>query len=79
MVTLLTYCIKSVYVIPQSVLSDWLSRYQSNPEKAMLELIQYFVRCCGCNAVVSQKDFQTQEASTVIRALTENFAEVMEE
>ena len=45
----------------------------------MLELIQYFVRCCGCNAVVSQKDFQTQEASTVIRALTENFAEVMEE
>ena len=42
----------------------------------MVELVVFFVRCCGCKAAISLRDFQTKEASEVIRALTENFAEV---
>ena len=42
----------------------------------MLELVQYFVQCSGCKATITAHMFHTQEASTVIRSLTENFAEV---
>ena len=54
-----------------------MGRYQADAEIAMLELVQYFVRCCGCRAKILSNDFQTQEAATVIRKLTEDFAEVL--
>ena len=42
----------------------------------MLELIQYFVRCCGCQAEVSITDFRNEDATDIIRTITENFDEV---
>ena len=42
----------------------------------MVELIQLFVLCCGCKAGITMEMFQTEDPSDVIRALTENFAEV---
>ena len=59
----------------QSVASDWVDCYQKDAESAMLELIQYFVLCCGCKAGITMDMFRA-ETSDVIRMLTENFAEV---
>ena len=58
------------------MVGDWVKRYQSDTEEAMLELVQFFVRSCGCKAIISRSDFQDKDASAVIRVLTENFAEV---
>ena len=53
-----------------------MDRYQQDAESAMVELIQLFVLCCGCKAGITVEMFQTEDPSDVIRALTENFAEV---
>ena len=55
--------------------SDWVDYYQQDAESAMLDLVQYFVYCCGCKALISMEMFRG-ETSDVIRTLTENFAEV---
>ena len=58
------------------VASDWVDRYQADAEAAMVELIQFFVFCCGCKATITMQMFQMEDSSDVIRVLTENFAEV---
>lgn len=40
----------------------------------MLELVQFFVVCCGCRAEITLEMYRG-ETTDVIRALTENFAE----
>ena len=42
----------------------------------MVELIQFFVLSSGCRANISIQMFQNEDPREVIRALTENFAEV---
>ena len=60
----------------QSVASEWVDRYQESSEKAMVELVQFFVHCCGCRATITMEMFQNEETTSVIRSLTENFDEV---
>ena len=60
----------------QSLASEWVDRYQENSEKAMVELVQYFVLCCGCRAAITMEMFQNEDTTSVIRSLTENFDEV---
>lgn len=62
-------------LLTQSLASDWVDGYQEDPESAMVELIQFFVLCCGCKARISLDMFR-EDTSNVIRTLTENFAEV---
>lgn len=42
----------------------------------MVELVQYFVLCCGCRATITMEMFQNEDTTSVIRSLTENFDEV---
>ena len=42
---------------------------------AMVELVQYFVLCCGCRATITMEMFQNEDTTSVIRSLTENFDE----
>ena len=41
-----------------------------------MELVQYFVLCCGCRATITMEMFQNEDTTSVIRSLTENFDEV---
>ena len=41
----------------------------------MVELVQYFVLCCGCRAAITMEMFQNEDTTSVIRSLTENFDE----
>ena len=54
--------------------SDWVDRYEANAESAMLELVQFLVRCCGCRARVTEEMFKS-DTTEAIRALTKNFSE----
>lgn len=54
---------------------EWVDRYQEGSEKAMVELVQYFVLCCGCRATITMEMFQNEDTTSVIRSLTENFDE----
>ena len=42
----------------------------------MVELVQYFVHCCGCRAAITMEMFQNEDTTSIIRSLTENFDEV---
>ncbi|XP_011408151.1 PREDICTED: cohesin subunit SA-1 [Amphimedon queenslandica] len=59
----------------QTVVSEWVERYQGDQEAGLLEIIQFFVRCCGCQAEISLSNFRHQEATDIIRTITENFDE----
>ena len=41
-----------------------------------MELVQYFVLCCGCRATITMEMFQNEDTTSIIRSLTENFDEV---
>lgn len=58
----------------QSAANDWVKRYEKDAESAMLELVQFFVLCCGCHAEISLEMY-AGEVTDVIRILTENLAE----
>ena len=62
-------------MLVKPVLSEWIKRYEADADKAMLELIQFFVECCGCKASISMEQYQESTTSDAIRSLTENFAE----
>ena len=29
-------------------MDDWIETYNKNKESAMVDLLQFFVQCCGC-------------------------------
>ena len=32
----------------QVVVDEWIDEYKKDREKAVVDLIQFFVQCCGC-------------------------------
>lgn len=45
-------CLSEAYVNSfapfQAVLDDWIETYNEDREGAMVDLVQFFVQCCGC-------------------------------
>ena len=35
----------------QAVVDDWIESYNSDKETGMVDLIQFFVQCCGCKGL----------------------------
>ena len=54
--------------------SDWVQQYEADPEAAVLELVQFFVMCCGCRTEITMEMFRG-ETSEVVRMLAENSVE----
>ena len=36
----------------QVVVDEWIDEYKKDREKAVVDLIQFFVQCCGCRGNV---------------------------
>ena len=36
-------------VLFESVIDDWIDNYNQSKPDAMVELLQFFVHCAGCN------------------------------
>ncbi|MBZ3884668.1 Cohesin subunit SA-3 [Sciurus carolinensis] len=58
-----------------SLVDEWLESYKQDEEAGFLELINFFIRSCGCKGTVTPEMFKKMSNSEIIRHLTEQFNE----
>lgn len=63
----------------RAVVDDWIESYTTDKENGMVDLIQFFVQCCGCKGTVTPKMLEEEESVNAIRQLTEQFDEASHE
>ncbi|EHA98436.1 Cohesin subunit SA-3 [Heterocephalus glaber] len=59
----------------QSLVDEWLESYKQDEDTGFLELVNFFIRSCGCKGTVTPEMFKKMSNSEVIRHLTEQFNE----
>nr|KAF6367158.1 stromal antigen 3 [Pipistrellus kuhlii] len=59
----------------QSLVDEWLESYKQNQDSGFLELINFFIRSCGCKGTVTLEMFKKLSNSEIIWHLTEQFNE----
>ncbi|XP_073209876.1 cohesin subunit SA-2-like isoform X16 [Lepidochelys kempii] len=59
----------------QSVVDDWVEAYIQDRDVALLDLINFFIQCSGCQGMVTAEMFQSLCNSDVIQKMTETFDE----
>ncbi|XP_049644139.1 cohesin subunit SA-3 [Suncus etruscus] len=59
----------------QTLVDEWLESYKQDPEAGFLELINFFIRSCGCKGTVTTEMFKKMSNSEIIQHLTEQFNE----
>ncbi|XP_024907323.1 cohesin subunit SA-3 isoform X3 [Pteropus alecto] len=59
----------------QSLVDEWLESYKQDQDAGFLELINFFIRSCGCKGTVTPEMFKKMSNSEIIRHLTEQFNE----
>lgn len=59
----------------QSVVDDWIEAYQEDRDAALLDLINFYIQCSGCQGVVTAELFQNPKNRNIMQKLTEEFDE----
>ncbi|XP_059975857.1 cohesin subunit SA-3 isoform X2 [Mesoplodon densirostris] len=59
----------------QSLVDEWLDSYKQDQDAGFLELINFFIRSCGCKGTVTPAMFKKMSNSEIIQHLTEQFNE----
>ncbi|XP_067837776.1 cohesin subunit SA-3-like, partial [Heptranchias perlo] len=59
----------------QTLVDEWLEVYKLDREAGLLELLNFFIHCCGCKGVVTSQMFQKLQNAEIIRKMTEEFDE----
>ncbi|XP_051482131.1 cohesin subunit SA-2-like isoform X1 [Apus apus] len=59
----------------QSVVDDWVEAYKQDRDVALLDLINFFIQCSGCQGMVTAEMFQSLRKKDVMRKMTETFDE----
>ncbi|XP_053311191.1 cohesin subunit SA-2-like [Spea bombifrons] len=59
----------------QSVVDDWIEAYQEDRDAALLDLINFYIQCSGCQGVVTAELFQNPHNQEIMKKLTEEFDE----
>ncbi|NWV17735.1 STAG2 protein, partial [Origma solitaria] len=57
----------------QSVVVDWVEAYKQDRNVALLDLINFFIQCSGCQGMVTAEMFQSLRKKDVMRKMTETF------
>ncbi|NXN88172.1 STAG2 protein, partial [Bombycilla garrulus] len=57
----------------QSVVVDWVEAYKQDRNVALLDLINFFIQCSGCQGMVTAEMFQSLYKKDVMRKMTETF------
>jgi len=60
----------------QTIVDDWIEKYKSNRENALLMLMQFFINASGCKGRITPEMQLTMEHVAIIRKMTEEFDEV---
>ncbi|NXL89680.1 STAG2 protein, partial [Alectura lathami] len=59
----------------QSVIDDWVEAYKQDRNVALLDLINFFIQCSGCQGLVTAEMFQNSQKKDVMQKMTETFDE----
>ncbi|XP_051900460.1 cohesin subunit SA-2-like isoform X2 [Pristis pectinata] len=59
----------------QTLVDEWLELYKQDKEAGLLELLNFFIHCCGCKGVITSEMFQKLQNAEIIRKMTEEFDE----
>ncbi|XP_015856856.1 cohesin subunit SA-3 isoform X2 [Peromyscus maniculatus bairdii] len=59
----------------QSLVDEWLENYKQDENAGFLELVNFFIRSCGCKSTVTPEMFKMMSNSEIIQHLTEQFNE----
>ncbi|NXK25752.1 STAG2 protein, partial [Arenaria interpres] len=59
----------------QSVVEDWVEAYKQDRNVALLDLINFFIQCSGCQGMVTAEMFQSLQKKDVMQKMTETFDE----
>ncbi|GAA5932633.1 cohesin subunit IRR1 [Sporobolomyces koalae] len=65
--------VKSPNTALQTTAEDWIESYQQDPGPAMAELVNFILRCCGCNSSVDEH--QAEDENGVV----ENLKDIVDE
>ncbi|XP_044288872.1 cohesin subunit SA-2-like isoform X3 [Varanus komodoensis] len=57
----------------QSVVDDWVEAYKTDRDVALLDLINFFIQCSGCQGMVTAEMFHNFQNSEVMEKMTEAF------
>ncbi|KAF7652393.1 hypothetical protein LDENG_00097680 [Lucifuga dentata] len=60
----------------QAVIDDWIEAYVMDRDPSVLDLISFFIQCCGCKGVVTAEMCQSKEDSDVMSKMVEELDEV---
>ncbi|XP_054470907.1 cohesin subunit SA-2 isoform X2 [Anoplopoma fimbria] len=60
----------------QAVVDDWIEAYGTDRDSSLLDLISFFIQCCGCKGVVTAEMCQSKEDSEVMSKMVEELDEV---
>ncbi|GAA5880996.1 hypothetical protein JCM1840_007214 [Sporobolomyces johnsonii] len=69
--------VKSPNTALQTTAEDWLESYKENSGPAMAELVNFVLRCCGCNATVDEH--QAEDENGVVETLKDIVDEFKQE
>ncbi|XP_067171117.1 cohesin subunit SA-3 [Apteryx mantelli] len=67
--------VRSAKTATETLVDDWLETYKRDRETGFLELVNFFIRSCGCRGVVTLEMFRNLQNSEIIQQLTEQFDE----
>uniref|UniRef100_A0A8C5L830 Cohesin subunit SA n=1 Tax=Jaculus jaculus TaxID=51337 RepID=A0A8C5L830_JACJA len=58
-----------------SLVDEWMGNYKQDKNAGLLELINFFIRSCGCKSTVTSEMLKKMSYSEIIQHLTEQFNE----
>ncbi|KAM4561585.1 cohesin subunit SA-2 isoform 1-T1 [Fundulus diaphanus] len=59
----------------QAVIDDWIEAYVADRDSSLLDLISFFIQCCGCKGVVTAEMCQSKEDKDVKSKMVEELDE----
>lgn len=59
----------------QAVMDDWIDDYTADRDTALLDLISFFIQCCGCKGMVTAEMFQSKQRADVMSKMVEDLDE----
>ncbi|XP_068929004.1 cohesin subunit SA-2-like isoform X1 [Petaurus breviceps papuanus] len=59
----------------QSVVDDWIEAYKEDRDLALLDLINFFIQCSGCQGLVTAEMYQSLHSSDILKKMIEKFDE----
>lgn len=74
-----TFCFPFIdmffFLIPQSIVDDWIEQYKVDRRNALLHLMQFFINASGCKGRITLEMQTSMEHTAIIRKMTEEFDE----